>query len=124
MQTILFIAIGGAIGSILRFLLSQKINQWLGLSFPYGIFTVNVLGCLLIGFLSALLVECLALPPVWRMGILVGLLGGFTTFSSFTLDALSLFERGAVIAAISYVLSSVVFCLLATLFGLFLGRNV
>ncbi len=124
MQILITIALGGAIGSVLRFAMSQKINQLLGQSFPYGIFTVNVLGCLLIGFFSALLLERLALPPIWRMGIMVGFLGGFTTFSSFSLDALSLFERGAHVAAITYVLSSVVFCLLATLLGLFLGRNL
>lgn len=124
MDQILAIAIGGSIGALSRYFTAIKINQFLGASFPYGILFVNVAGSFLIGLLSTILVERLQLPPFWRGGILIGFLGGFTTFSSFALDTVKLFEQGSITAASLNIVSNVIFCLLATLMGIFLGRTI
>lgn len=124
MQQLLAIAGAGAIGCVLRFLLAQTIHKFFGQGFPYGILTVNILGCLLIGILATLLLERLNLAPIWRAAILVGFLGGFTTFSSFTLDTINLLEMGAFAKAITYVLLSTLLCLAATWLGVLLGREL
>ncbi len=124
LNQILAIAFGGAIGSVFRFVTAYKLNQLLGVRFPYGILLVNIMGCLSIGFLSVLLIERLALPPVWRAGVLIGFLGGFTTFSSFTLDTFTLYEQGDHLMAILNIFASMILCLLATILGVYLGRNL
>jgi CrcB protein len=124
MYQLLTIAVGGALGSVLRFVMSQGINQWTGIKFPYGTLCVNVLGCLLIGFLSILFIERLATSPIWRATVLIGFLGGFTTFSSFSLDTFNLFEQGYWTSALLNVVSSLVLCLLATAIGVYIGRNL
>lgn len=124
MYQLLAIAAAGALGSVLRFVMSQGINQWTGIKFPLGTLCVNVLGCLLIGFLSMLFIERLATLPIWRAAILIGFLGGFTTFSSFSLDTFNLFEQGYLAGALLNVVSSLVLCLLATVIGVYLGRSL
>jgi len=124
LNQIFAIAVGGAIGSVFRFVTAYKINQLLGVRFPYGILLVNVLGCLLIGFLGILLIDRMAISPVWRAGILIGFLGGFTTFSTFAFDTFNLFEQGDHWVAILNILLSMVLCLLATLLGVFIGRSL
>ena len=86
MNHILAIAVGGALGSVLRFLASSWTYQSLGSDFPYGTLLVNVVGSLLMGLLYTLLVERAALDPIWRAGLVVGVLGGFTTFSAFSME--------------------------------------
>jgi CrcB protein len=117
---ILWIAVGGALGSVLRFLISGWVQQSI-LLFPLGTMVVNILGCLLIGLLSIVLLES-QVDPVIRTGILIGLLGGFTTFSSFTHDTLRLAEARQFGLASLNVLASVLCCLLATFLGMQLGR--
>jgi CrcB protein len=124
LKQIIAIMCGGAIGSALRFISAQKLQQLLGIRFPYGTLFVNVLGSLLIGFLSALLIERLDLSPVWRAAILIGFLGGFTTFSTFSLDTYSLFEQGDHWIAALNIFLSVGLCLIATLSGVLLGRTL
>src|SRR5579871_6019793 len=94
MTQLLAVGICGALGSVLRFIMSYSINQWTGSKFPYGTLCVNILGALLIGFLSSLFMERLMSSPLWRAAILIGFLGGFTTFSSFSMDTFNLFEQG------------------------------
>lgn len=124
MQTILAIAIAGAAGCLSRYWLSLGVNRALGHHFPYGILVVNIVGCLLIGLLDAILIERLFLAPIWRTTLLIGFLGGFTTFSSFSLDTIKLLETGDYLKALIYVLLSVFVCLAATVAGLWLGRNI
>ena len=121
MQT-LAIAAGGAVGALLRFWVSTWVYGRMGRDFPWGTLAVNVLGSLLMGFLYILLIERLALSPAWRAALLVGFLGAFTTFSTFSIETLNLIEEGALFSALSNVLISVVLCLLGAWLGVLLGR--
>ncbi|WP_296592083.1 fluoride efflux transporter CrcB [Methylophaga sp.] len=118
------IAVGGAVGAILRFAMSNWVYKLFGRDFPYGTLAVNVLGSLLIGVLFILLIEKLAVAAEWRAGLLVGLLGAFTTFSTFSLETFTLMENGAFIKAGLNVFLSVVLCLAATWLGISLGRQL
>ena len=118
------IAAGGALGAIFRFWVSNGIYALLGRNFPYGTLAVNVLGSLLMGFLYVMLVDKLALGPQWRAAVLIGLLGAFTTFSTFSMETLNLVEAGEVLKALLNILLSVSLCLAATWFGVLAGRSV
>jgi CrcB protein len=118
------IAAGGALGAIFRFWVSNGIYALLGRNFPYGTLAVNVLGSLLMGFLYVMLVDKLALGPQWRAALLIGLLGAFTTFSTFSMETLNLVEAGEVVKALLNILLSVSLCLAATWFGVLAGRSV
>jgi CrcB protein len=118
------VMLGGAVGSALRYGVSVMMGAKLGPDFPYGTLTVNVAGCLLIGLLGVLLAG-----PWWgreevRLAILVGGLGGFTTFSSFGADALGLIEQGRWTAALVYVSITNIAGLIAVWTGDRLGRLV
>jgi fluoride exporter len=118
MNTVL-VMIGGAIGAAARYQLGGWVGRAFGSGFPWGTLLVNLLGGLLIGVLYARTEN----EPA-RLLLGVGVLGGFTTFSAFGLDTVQLFERGAVAAALTYVLASVIGALLATFAGLSLGRAI
>ncbi|THF72971.1 MAG: fluoride efflux transporter CrcB [Methylophaga nitratireducenticrescens] len=124
MLQIFAIAVGGAAGALLRFFMSNGVYKMLGRDFPYGTLAVNVLGSLLIGVLFILLIEKLAVAAEWRAGLMVGLLGAFTTFSTFSLETFSLLEDGAFLKAGLNVFLSVVLCLAATWVGISLGRQL
>lgn len=123
MQT-LAIAGGGAVGALLRFWMSTGIYGLLGRGFPYGTLAVNVVGSLLMGFLYVMLIDKLPLGPTWRAALLVGLLGAFTTFSTFSIETLNLMEEGEMIKALLNILLSVVLCLSAAWLGVLAGRTV
>jgi len=123
-MNILAIAIGGATGAVLRFWVSHLTHALLGRDYPYGTLTVNVVGSFLMGLLFLLLTERLELGPAWRSLILVGLLGAFTTFSTFSLETLHLLENGDVLKAFTNVISNVVLCIAAVWLGVTIGRAV
>jgi len=123
-QQLLAIAGGGALGAILRFGVSNSIHRLLGRDFPYGTLVVNTVGSLLMGLCFVLLVERMVVSAEWRSALLVGLLGAFTTFSTFSFETLALFNAGAPIKALVNIMMSVMLCLLATWLGMTLGRQL
>jgi len=121
---ILAIAGGGALGSLARFWVSTGIYQLFGRSFPWGTLVVNVSGSFVMGFLFVLFLERLAAAPEWRAAVLVGFLGAYTTFSTFSIETLSLMEEGFLLKALLNVAASVLVCLLACWVGVILGRSL
>jgi len=121
---ILFIASGGAIGAVMRFGVSNGVHALLGRDFPYGTLTVNVLGSLFIGFFYITLLERLSLGPEWRAFIIIGVLGAFTTFSTFSLETFNLIENGELAKALLNVVLSVSVCLLAAWIGILIARQL
>ena len=124
MRQVLAIAAGGAVGSLLRFWMSNWVHSFTDRSFPYGTLVVNVLGCLLMGFLFVLFSDRLSDNPVLRAGILIGILGGFTTFSAFSIETFNLIDQGAWAKAVANMSGSLVLCVGATWIGVLLGRQV
>lgn len=122
MKQALVIALFGALGAVSRFYLVRWVNAGVGQHFPAGTLMVNVLGSFVIGLIYVLSVEKLALGPVWRMGFMIGFLGAFTTFSSFSLDTLRLLESGKVFSAGVNVVLNLLLCLGAVWLGMRLAR--
>lgn len=119
---VIAVAVGGAFGSVLRVGLSGWVQSAAGRGFPYGTLSVNVIGCFLMGALFVWLVER-GDNALWTAGLLAGVLGGFTTFSAFSMDTLRLIESGEIGPAFTNVAASVVLCLGATWLGLLLARG-
>jgi CrcB protein len=124
LQQLLAIAIGGAAGSVLRFLISSNIYRVVGRDFPYGTLTVNLLGSLMMGVIFVLVTERLLLAAEWRSILMIGFLGAFTTFSTFSMETVSLIENGEMLKAALNAILSVVLCIGATWIGLGLGRQL
>ncbi|WP_282603652.1 fluoride efflux transporter CrcB [Paracoccus sp. PARArs4] len=121
MNPYLQVAIGGATGAVMRFAVT-RLMPWHGPHFPVATLTVNVLGSLAMGVLAASLAH--RFGNQFAPMLLTGLLGGFTTFSAFSLDALTLYERGQHLGAAIYVLASVTLSLVAVIAGLAAGRGL
>lgn len=117
MKELLFVAAGGALGSAMRYLVSSSIYAWFGRAFPWGTLAVNIVGSFVIGLMSILLVEKFNVAQEWRLAIVVGVLGGFTTFSSFSWDTLDLMQQGLTFKAMLNVLANVVICITAAWLG-------
>jgi CrcB protein len=105
------VAAGGAIGAVARYLLATQVGHWLGTGFPWGTFAVNIIGCAIMGVLTELFALAWSPSPELRALLTVGILGGFTTFSAFSLDTILLMERQVWAAALLYVLGSVLLSL-------------
>lgn len=116
------IAAGGALGALLRYWMSTYVYSILGRGFPYGTLVVNILGSLLMGYLFIVLVERMASDAVWRAALLIGVLGAFTTFSTFSIETVNLIEDGAYIKALANVFLSAVLCIMAAWVGVLAGR--
>ena len=120
----LAIAAGGAVGALFRFWGANWVYGLLGRGFPYGTLVVNLLGSLLMGFCYVWLVERASLGPEWRAPIMVGFLGAFTTFSTFSIETMNLIEGGALLKAVLNMVLSVSLCVVAAWLGLLIGRQV
>lgn len=116
------VAVGGALGSLSRFLVSSWVVANWPRHFYMGTFAVNLIGCFAIGFLSAFFLLRADLPLALRTGLTVGVLGGLTTFSSFSLEVVSLLESSQYATATGYLLGSVVGGLAAAWLGMMLAR--
>ena len=123
MQQIFLVMIGGAVGAGARFGLAQWVAARFTPSFPVATLAVNIIGCFVMGMLAAWLARSAA-GETLRLFVGVGMLGGFTTFSAFSLDWWTLMERGATGAALAYVAASVVGTLAAFVLGLTLVRTL
>jgi len=118
MKAILMIGLGGGLGSIFRYLAQLGVSKLVNISFPAGTFLVNVTGCFLIGLLYGFADKYATLTLEWRMFLITGLCGGYTTFSSFSYEAISLFRQGNYTYFMLYILLSVIVGLLATIGGI------
>lgn len=123
MQMIWMVAAGGALGSVLRYLFVKIASGWLGPEFPYGTLGVNVLGGLLAGALYVILAERITDAAEWRAFLMVGVLGGFTTFSAFSVDTLRLLEESGLMLAAGNVAANVMLSLLACGSGIWMMRQ-
>jgi fluoride exporter len=124
MWTYLAIAIGGTLGCWARFGQTNLVQAIYGRDFPFATLSINVLGSFLMGFLFIETVERLTLPPELRTGILTGFLGGYTTFSTYSMELLLLVEQGDVGKAFLYFILSVVLGFAGAFFGAYIARNL
>jgi fluoride exporter len=118
------VALGGALGSVMRYAMAGLVQPAWWPGFPFGIFVVNISGGLAMGLIAELAALKLNLTPELRAFLTTGILGGYTTFSTFSLDSALLIERGAYAQAGAYVIGSVVLSILALFFGLWLARTL
>ena len=123
-QQIMLVALGGSVGAVARFLSTTAITAAWGRAFPFGTLIVNVTGAFAIGTLFVVFGERLAGAQAWRALFITGLLGGFTTFSAFSLETVQLIEAGEPARALLYVAASVVLCLVACWIGMVLTRQL
>lgn len=119
----LAIALGGALGSVLRFACVSYVTPLVNLRFPLGTFAVNMLGSFLIGVAYVVLIEKTAAVE-WRLFFITGVLGGFTTFSAFSLELLQLWQDGHTLTALAYAVSSVALGLVMAFIGVALTQKI
>lgn len=124
MMPVLAVAVGGALGSVARYLVVGQVTRWLGATFPWGTLAVNVVGGLTIGLLVGAMALKWSVTQDMRLFLITGILGGFTTFSAFSLEVALLAERGATVAALAYIVSSVALSVGAVFVGMALIRSI
>ena len=124
MTQLIAIASGGAAGALMRFWVSNGVYQLFGRGFPYGTLAVNLLGSMAMGFLYVLFLERMVVSPEMRAALLIGFLGAFTTFSTFSIETLNLIEQADLLKAGANIVISVFASVLACWIGLILGRQL
>jgi CrcB protein len=124
MPTYLAVAIGGALGALSRYIVDHYIEAREFGVFPWATFTINVSGCFLVGLVIAALVDRHHAPAWLRLGLVMGVLGGYTTFSTFSQETFDLLEEGRLATGMTYALGSVTVGVLGVLIGARLGRMV
>ncbi len=124
MMNYVYVFVGGGIGAVARYYLSGAVYRWLPSNFPYGNLVVNIVGCLAIGVLMTSLEERFLATPSLRVFLTVGILGGFTTFSSFSYETVSLFRDGEILFGSLNAAGSLLGCLGATVAGILIGKLI
>lgn len=124
MNQLVAVAVGGALGALSRYWVVGVMTNLFGRHFPYGTLAVNVLGSFLIGIGYIVIVERLQVAAEWHAVLMIGFIGAFTTFSTFSLETVSLLQEGRLVAALTYIFSSVLVCLLATAAGILLAKQL
>ena len=122
MQELLIISLGAIVGANARFLISRFAAKVLGPIFPYGTLFINVSGSLIVGFFMIWATERVLLDPRWRLLVVVGFCGAFTTFSSYAFETMAYFEQGQWLLLCTNILTNNLLCLLAALAGMALAR--
>jgi fluoride exporter len=120
----LLVFLGGGIGATARYWLQGIVYRFTGAGFPYGTLAVNILGCLCIGLLMAVFEERFVVNPSLRTFLTIGILGGFTTFSSFSFETLALLRDGELLLGCANVAVSVLTCLIASWVGMVIGELI
>jgi fluoride exporter len=118
------IAVGGVLGCWARYAMTNSVQGLLGRAFPYATLSINILACLLIGFLFTITMERIIVAPTIRLGILTGFIGGFSTFSTFAMETFLLAEQGAWGRSALYVFLSLLLGFTATVVGVFVARAI
>ena len=118
------VAIGGAGGAVMRWLMASGIQRLAGGPFPWGTFAVNAIGSFLLGFLFVWLIERSTVSELVRLALTVGFLGAFTTFSTYSLESIRLLQEGALTLAFGNVIGQVLVCLTLTWLGIQLARTL
>jgi CrcB protein len=124
MREIALIFFGGGLGSVVRFTLGKWINSLHQQYFPWGTFVVNAIACLVVGLVIGLADHKQIISPNARIFWVIGFCGGFSTFSTFSVETISLIQNGFYLSSTLYIASSLFLCLSATYVGLFLGEQV
>ena len=124
MINIVFVFVGGGLGSVARYMLSGAVYKWLDSMFPYGTLVVNTIGCFMIGFVMAGFGDRFMLSPSARIFLTIGLLGGFTTFSSFSFETIALLRDGELWPAALNIAGTLLSCLAATYAGTLIGKSI
>jgi fluoride exporter len=123
-RRLLIVILGGGFGSGARYLVGGWVAQALGTGFPYGTIGVNAIGSFLIALIMYLSLTANLIGPEWRLALTTGVMGGFTTYSTFNYESLALFQQGAWLLGALNILVTVVVCLVAGGLGLLLARAV
>jgi fluoride exporter len=124
MAPLVWVCVGGAVGSGARYLVTTWVGERSGTGWPWSTLTVNVVGSFLLGFLVQRFAGSEAVSPLVRLTLTTGVLGGFTTYSAFNQETLALFERGEALRAGLYVLATLTGCLVAGVAGTSIGRSI
>lgn len=124
MVNLLWVGLGGSLGAMSRFLLANAIFKWMDKPYPFGTLSVNLIGSFAIGVAYIWLVEHEFGGDAHRHLMMVGFLGAFTTFSTFSLESLTLIQQGRLGAALSYIALSLAGCMLATALGMILTKQL
>src|SRR6187402_2879506 len=122
MIKLLVIGFGGFLGSILRYVVGKSVDGKINASFPWGTFTVNVVGSFIIGFVYMLAMRKVGITENWRLFLGAGFCGGFTTFSAFAWENVSILDQKLIGTSLIYIVSSVVICILAIVAGGWVSR--
>lgn len=124
MKELIAVFIGSGLGGLTRFGLSKWVDNWHNNLFPFGTFIVNILACFALGFIIGLIDQRQILSPATRLFFTIGFCGGFSTFSTFSIEALKLFQQGNYISLILYIFGSILLCVTATFGGLYIASRL